>query len=118
MSTVNYSLKNRGVRLIPADKAWVSGKKGQRYLNPKYAFVGKVDTKLPNVIISASDKQKPKYKGNTYDLNSIAKRQMVSHFYDDNGKRNKKTLRILQLKKINSLFPERVTIKQINRRKL
>ena len=107
MSTVNYSLKNRGVRLVPADKAWVSGKKGQRYLNSKYAFVGKVDTKLPNVIISASDKQKPKYKGNTYDLNSIAKRQMVSHFYDDNGKRNRKTVAYFAIEKNKQPVPRK-----------
>ena len=92
MSTVNYSLKHRGVRLIDASDAWINGKNGFRRLNPKYHFVGKIDIRLPNIIVTASDKQKPKYKGNTYDLNATAKRQIVAHFYNDNGKRNKKTV--------------------------
>ena len=30
MSSVNYSLKHKGVRLISADDAWVKGKSGKR----------------------------------------------------------------------------------------
>ena len=92
MSTVNYSLKHKGVRLIDAQEAWVKGKNGNLRLNPKYHFVGKIDTRLPNMIVTASDKKKPKFKGNTYDLNATAKGQIVEHFYDDRGKRNKKTV--------------------------
>ena len=68
-------------------------------LNPKYNFVGKIDTKLPNIIITANEKNKPKYKGITYDLNSTAKRQIVSHFYDEKGKRNKKTVAYFGIEK-------------------
>ena len=32
MSTVNYSLKNKGVRLIDVQKAWISGKSGKPHL--------------------------------------------------------------------------------------
>lgn len=92
MSSVNYSLKHKGVRLIDAQAAWVIGKNGVKRLNPKYKFIGKIDTRMPNIIVTASDKKKPKYKGNTCDLNSTAKAQIVDHFYDDNGKRNKKTV--------------------------
>lgn len=92
MSSVNYNLKHRGVRLIPSEKAWVIGKNGQKHLNSKYRIIGKMDTRLPNMIVTASDKKKPTYKGNTYDLNNTAKKQIVNHFYDDNGKRNKKTV--------------------------
>ena len=92
MSTVNYSLKHKGVRLIGADEAWVRGRNGKLRLNPKYRFVGKVDAQLPNMIVTASDKGKPKYRGNTYDLNRTAKTQIVAHFYNENGKRNKKTV--------------------------
>ncbi len=99
MSSVNYSLKHRGVRLISADEAWVTGKNGKRHLNSKYHFVGKIDTKLPNIIVTASDKKKPKFKGNTYDLNSTAKGQIVDHFYDDNGKRNKRTVAYFGIEK-------------------
>ena len=92
MSIVNYSLKHKGVRLITAEDAWIKGKNGKMRLNPKYTFVGKIEITLPNVIVTASDKGKPRYKGNTYDLNATAKGQIVDHFYDDKGKRNKKTV--------------------------
>ena len=92
MSSVNYSLNHRGVRLISSDEAWVKGKNGKPRLNPKYNFIGKVDTRLPNFIVTASDKKKPKFKGNTNDLNRVAKGQMVDHFYGEKGKRNKKTV--------------------------
>lgn len=52
MSNVNYSLKHKGVRLISAEKAWIIGKNGKTKLNSKYLFVGKIDTKLPNMIIT------------------------------------------------------------------
>ncbi len=92
MSTVNYSLKHKGVRLISSNEAWVKTKTGKDKLNPKFSFVGKMEISLPNMILTASDKKKPKYKGNTCELNSTAKGQIVSHFYDENGKRNKKTV--------------------------
>lgn len=99
MSSVNYSLKHKGVRLITTEEAWLKGKNGKLKLNPKYSFVGKIDVKLPNMIITASDKNKPKFKGNTYDLNSEAKKQIVNHFYDENGKRNKRTVAYFGVKK-------------------
>lgn len=92
MSNVNYSLNNKGVRLISADEAWVKGKNGKMRLNSKYQFLGKVSTSMPNMIVTASDKKKPKYKGSTSDLNNTAKKQIIDHFYDDKGKRNKKTV--------------------------
>ena len=99
MSTVNYSLKHKGVRLIGSSDAWIVGKNGVRRLNPKYHFVGKIEMTMPNMIVTASDKTKPKYRGNTYDLNRTAKAQIVDHFYDDNGKRNKKTVAYFGIKK-------------------
>ena len=88
MSSVNYSLKHKGVKLIPSEKAWVKGKNGKSRLNPKYHFVGKMDAKMPNLIISASDKGKPKYKGSTHDLCSPAKKQIIDHFFNEKGQRN------------------------------
>lgn len=92
MSTVNYSLNHKGVRLIPSEEAWVRSKNGKYKLNPKYQIVGKIETGMPNIIVTASDKKKPKYRGNTYDLNRTAKAQIVDHFYDEKGKRNRKTV--------------------------
>lgn len=99
MSTVNYSLKNKGVRLISSSEAWIKNKNGTLRLNPKYQFVGKIEMTMPNMIVTASDKKKPKYRGNTYDLNRTAKAQIVDHFYNDNGKRNRKTVAYFGIEK-------------------
>lgn len=99
MSSVNYSLNHKGVRLVPAEEAWSKNKNGKYHFNPNYYFVGKIEMTMPNMIISASDNKKPKFKGNTYDLNKKAKEQIVDHFYDNNGKRNKKTVAYLAVEK-------------------
>ena len=101
MSTVNYSLKHKGVRLIDAQDAWVKSKNGKLRLNSKYHIVGKIDTRLPSVIVTASDKKQPSFKGDFNSLNSIAKNQTVKHFYDKNGKRNKKTVAYFGIEKSN-----------------
>ena len=92
MSSVNYSLNHKGVRLISSDEAWVKGKNGKMRLNSKYKFLGKIEISMPNLILAPSEKKKPKFKGNTYDLNRVAKGQIVDHFYDEKGKRNRKTV--------------------------
>lgn len=92
MSTVNYSLKNKGVRLISAEQAWIQTRNGKRKLNPKYKLIGKIQISMPNMVVSADDLKKPKYRGCTCDLNATAKKQIIDHFYNDNGKRNRKTV--------------------------
>ncbi len=92
MSSVNYGLKQKGVRLISAEEAYVRGKNGKFRLNPKYSFIGKMDLDMPNMIISTVRGKKPTYRGDINGLNSTAKKQIVEHFYDNSGKRNKKTV--------------------------
>ena len=99
MSIVNYSLKHKGLRLIDSRDAWIIGKNGQKRLNPKYHIVGKVEMTMPNMIVTASDKKKTKFKGNTYHLNKTAKGQIIDHFYDDKGKRNRKTVAYFGIEK-------------------
>ena len=99
MSTVNYSLNRKGVRLISSDEAWCIGKNGKARLNPKYHFVGKIDTHMPNVILSTTDKRKPSYRGDVNELPRPTKQQIVDHFFDENGKRNKKTVAYFGIEK-------------------
>ena len=99
MSSVNYSLKHKGITLIPSEKAWVKGKNGKAKLNPKYHFVGKINVSIPNLIISASDKSKPKYKGDSHDLCSPAKKQIVEHFFNEKGVRNHRKVAYLGIEK-------------------
>ena len=86
MSTVNYSLNHKGVRLIDAKDAWKVGKNGKPRLNPKFTFVGKINVSMPNMIVSASDSRKLSYRGDVNELPRAAKKQIVDHFYDDKGK--------------------------------
>lgn len=92
MSSVSYELSQKGVRLVPSDSVWVKGKNGKYKLNPDYRFVGKMETSMPNIVVTASDYRKPTFKGDISELNRTAKKQIVEHFYDENGKRNKKTV--------------------------
>ena len=98
MASINYSLKHKGIRLISAKDAWVIGKNKNLKHNPNYVFVGKIEVSMPNMIISANENRKPVYKGSTYDLNTTAKKQIVDHFYDDDGKRNRRTVAYLGIK--------------------
>lgn len=102
MSNVNYDLRQKGVRLVSADSAWVKGKNGKMKLNPDYRFVGKIDTKIPNIIITANDNRQPTYKGDFSSLNNVAKGQTVKHFYGKNGKRNKRTVAYFGINKNKS----------------
>lgn len=99
MSSVNYSLNHKGVRLIPSSEAWVKTKNGKLKLNPKYSFIGKLETSMPNMIVTATDKKKAKFKGNTYDLNKTAKSQIIDHFYNKDGKRNSKSVAYFGIQK-------------------
>lgn len=99
MSSVNYNLGNKGVRVIDSQKAWIVGKNGKARLNQKYKFVGKIVASMPNMIVSAMDKKKPSYKGDVSNLNRTAKKQIIENFFDDNGKRNKKTVAYLAIQK-------------------
>lgn len=99
MSNVNYNLKRKGIRVIDTKEAWVVKKNGQMQLNKNFNFVGKVEMTMPNLIVSSSDKRKPIYKGDVCELPTAAKKQIIDHFYDDDGKRNRKTVAYLGIKK-------------------
>ena len=39
MSTVNYNLKNKGIRIISSEEAWIKSKNGKFKLNPKFSMI-------------------------------------------------------------------------------
>lgn len=105
MSSVNYNLNNKGVRLINSQQAWVVGKNNKHKLNPKYYFVGKINMTMTNMIVTASDNKKPQYRGDVSELNRTAKNQIIEHFYNIDGTRNKKAVAYLGIeKKIKNNF--------------
>lgn len=77
MSSVNYNLGNKGVRLIPSEKIWEKGKNGNFHLSKNYKIIGKMDVSMPNMIVSVTDKKKPTYKGDVSNLNRMAKKQII-----------------------------------------
>lgn len=91
MSSVNYSLDFKGIRLIDSKDAFIVGKNGKSRLNPRYKIIGKLNISMPSFIVGPSDK-KPSYRGDINVLNKTAKRQIVDHFYDKAGNRNRKTV--------------------------
>ena len=99
MSSVNYNLGNKGVRLIPSEKIWEKGKNGNFHLSKNYKIIGKMDVSKPNMIVSVTDKKKPTYKGDVSNLNRMAKKQIIEHFFDESGKRNKKTVAYFAVEK-------------------
>ena len=99
MSSVNYKLDFRGAELIPAEKAWKKGKKGKPIMNREYKYCGKIDTRLSPFILSATADKKPTYRGDVGSLSSRTKNQLISHFFDDNGKRNHRTVAYFGVKK-------------------
>ena len=57
MSSVNYTLKNKNVRLLSSQQAWVVGKNGKHKLDPNYKFIWKINASFPNMLVTASDRQ-------------------------------------------------------------
>lgn len=60
MSSVNYNLNNKGVRLISPEDAWIKPKNSRYKLNLNYKIIGKIEMTMPNMILTASEKVKQK----------------------------------------------------------
>ena len=74
-------------------------------------MIVKIEITIPNVIISTSSNKKPKFKGDTCNLNDFAKKQIVDYSCDDKGKRNNKTVVYLGKDKIKITARKNRTIK-------
>ena len=89
-----YEKALSGVKVIDSDKAYVYNPKTKKknLPNPKYEFVGKIDLAMPNFILKMN---KPQCKaGYVEEVSCLPKRlktDIVDHFYDKNGNRNKRT---------------------------
>jgi len=93
--------KNRkelaGVKVVPARSVWVpAAKNGEYKLNPDLDIVGKVDMTMPNMILKANRKdKKTAYVDDVSALTKAAKTELINHFYDERGNRNKHTVAYL-----------------------
>jgi len=89
-----YQKELAGVKVIDSSKAFVYNPKTKKKdkLNPRYDFVGKIDTNMPNFILKANKSNcKTGYIEEVSSLPKRLKVDIVNHFYDKNGKRNKRT---------------------------
>ena len=89
-----YQKELAGVKVIDSSRAYVYNPKTKKkdLLNPNFEFIGKIDTNMPNFILKAN---RPNCKtAYIEDANVLPKRvkvDLVNHFYNKKGKRNKKT---------------------------
>ncbi len=90
MSSVNYSVQTKGAQLVKASEAWKRTRTGKYRLNPMYQFVGRMETSMPNMVITATPTKQPSFKEDVSNLSKPLKNQVVKHFYDENGKRNRR----------------------------
>lgn len=89
-----YQKELAGVKVIDSSRAYIYNPKTKKndLLNPNLDFVGKIDMSMPNFILKAN---KPNCKtGYVEEVSCLPKRlkiDIVNHFYNKNGIRNKKT---------------------------
>jgi len=82
-----------GVKVVSSSEVWLYNKKtGEKdKLNPDLDFVGKVDMSMPSVILKANRRdKKTAYVEDVCALPKRTKNEIINHFFDSNGKRNKK----------------------------
>lgn len=89
-----YEKELAGVKVIDSSQAYIYNPKTKKkdLLNPTFDFVGKIDMNMPNFILKAN---KPNCKtGYIEEVSCLPKRlkiDIVNHFYDKKGMKNRKT---------------------------
>ena len=89
-----YQKELAGVKVIDSYKAYIlDPKTGKKDLpNPNYEFVGKIDVLMPNIILKMNKPNcKTAYIEDANILPKRVKKELVAHFFDKKGRRNKKT---------------------------
>lgn len=89
-----YEKALSGVKVIDSREAYVyNPKSGKNDLpNPNYKFVGKIDVAMPNFILKMNKANcKTEFVEDVASLPKRLKNDLVNHFYDKHGVRNKRT---------------------------
>lgn len=85
-----------GVRVVPAKTVWSKNRNGTYSLRKDIDIVGKVELPMPNFILKANNTgRQTSYVDDVSALPSRTKKDLVSHFYDKSGKRNKNSVAYL-----------------------
>lgn len=89
-----YEKALSGVKVIKSQEAFVYNPKTRKkdLPNPKYEFVGKIDTSMPNFILKMNKVDcKTAYIEDVSCLPKRLKRDLVDHFYNKKGEKNSRT---------------------------
>ena len=89
-----YNKELAGVKIVDSKQAYIYNPKTKKYdlPNPSLDFVGKIDTAFSSFILKMNKpNSKTGYVDEVAALPKRLKNELVNHFYDKNGKRNKKT---------------------------
>lgn len=92
-----YEKALSGVKVIDSSDAYIYNKKAKKDIpNPKYDFVGKIDVSMPNFILKMNKAScKTAFVEEVSCLPKRVKSDLVNHFYDKNGNRNKRKMAYL-----------------------
>ncbi len=89
-----YEKALSGVKIINSKEAFVYNPKTRKkdLPNPKYEFVGKIDTSMPNFILKMNKVNcKTAYVEDVSCLPKRLKSDIVDHFYNKKGEKNSRT---------------------------
>jgi len=108
--------KLSGIKVVHSNDAWNWNPKTKRkdILNPSLHFFGKVDTEnMSSMVLKANRKdKKATYVDDVSSLGIRTKKDLVNHFYDDKGKRNKNKVAYLVRTDSKSKTPKQKPKKQ------
>ncbi len=89
-----YRKELAGVKVVTSHEAYVFNNRTKRrnLPNPNFDIVGKVDMTMPNMILKANrEDHRTDFIDDVSSLTKITKKSLVSHFYNEKGKRNTRT---------------------------
>lgn len=91
----NVKKELSGVKVVSASDVW-ENRNGKYRLRTDVKILGKVETSMPNMILRANNKErKTGFVDDVSELPKRTKRDLVNHFFDETGKRNRNTVAYL-----------------------
>ncbi|MBO4962363.1 MAG: hypothetical protein J6C97_01155 [Clostridia bacterium] len=85
-----------GVTVVPSNYVWVQNKNNTFSIRPGVIVLGKVESAFSNFVLKANKpNKKTSYVEDVCALPQRTKNEIINHFFDKKGKRNKNTVAYL-----------------------